>query len=107
MAALAPRLAASYASYIPWLAAAGIWLAVTSVAAWRRSIATCVGLLALGGVGAAQIALIGHRTLAAGFSAAPPVAALPAPPPAAAGGFAVAGDAPSISWNLRRPGTMG
>src|SRR5439155_16848947 len=52
MAALAPRLAAGYASYIPWLAAAGIWLAATSVAAWRRSVATCVGLLALGGFGA-------------------------------------------------------
>src|SRR2546422_11551878 len=50
MAALVPRLAASYASYIPWLVAAGIWLAVAPVAAWRRPIATGGGPLALGGV---------------------------------------------------------
>src|SRR5207302_946714 len=96
----------SYASYIPWLAAAGIWLAVTSVAAWRRSIATCVGLLALGGFGATQIALIGHRTLAAEFSAAPTVAALRISPPAAASIFAVEAYDHSIAWSLRRTVTM-
>jgi len=106
MAALVPRLAASYASYIPWLVAAGIWLAVTSVAAWRRPIATGVGLLALGGFGATQIALIGHRTLAAEFSAAPTVAALPISPPAAASIFAVEAYDHSIAWSLRRTVTM-
>ena len=106
LAVLAPRLAASYASYIPWLVAAGIWLAVTSVAAWRRSIATCVGLLALGGFGATQIALIGHRTLAAEFSAAPTVAALPISPPAAASLFAVEAYDHSVAWSLRRTLTM-
>ena len=106
MAALTPRLAASYASYIPWLVAAGIWLVVTSVAAWRRSIAACVGLLALGGFGATQIALIGHRTLAAEFSAAPTVAALPTSPPAAASVFAVEAYDHSIPWSLRRTLTM-
>ncbi|TMH88602.1 MAG: glycosyltransferase family 39 protein [Betaproteobacteria bacterium] len=106
LAVLAPRLAASYASYIPWLVAAGIWLAVTSVAAWRRSIAACVGLLALGGFGATQIALIGHRTLAAEFSAAPTVAALPISPPAAASLFAVEAYDHSVAWSLRRTLTM-
>ncbi len=91
-----------------WLAAfeARIWLAVTSVAAWRRSIATGVGLLALGGFGATQIALIGHRTLAAEFSAAPTVAALPISPPAAASVFAVEAYDHSIAWSLRRTVTM-
>jgi 4-amino-4-deoxy-L-arabinose transferase-like glycosyltransferase len=106
LAVLAPRLAASYASYIPWLVAAGIWLVVASVAAWRRSIATCVGLLALGGFGATQIALIGHRTLAAEFSAAPTAAALPTSPPAAASVFAVEAYDHSIPWSLRRTVTM-
>jgi len=106
LAVLAPRLAAGYASYVPWLVAAGIWLAVTSVAAWRRSIAACVGLLALGGFGATQIALIGHRTLAAEFSAAPTVAALPALPPAGASVFAVDAYDHSIPWSLRRTVTL-
>src|SRR5439155_462503 len=101
-----PILAASYASYIPWLVAAGIWLAVTSVAAWRRSIAACVGLLALGGFGATQIALIGHRTLAAEFSVAPTIAALPALPPASARVFTVDAYDHTIPWSLRRTVTM-
>jgi 4-amino-4-deoxy-L-arabinose transferase-like glycosyltransferase len=106
MAALAPHLVAGYASYIPWLVAAGIWLVVTSVPTWRRSTATCVGLLALGGFGATQIGLIGHRSLAAEFSAAPTVAALPARPPAAASVFAVEAYDHTIPWSLRRTVTM-
>jgi 4-amino-4-deoxy-L-arabinose transferase-like glycosyltransferase len=106
MAALAPRFAASYASYMPWLVAAGIWLVLTSMATWRRSIAACVGLLALGGFGAMQIALVGHRTLAAEFSAASTVSALPARPPAAASVFAVQAYDHTIPWSLRRTVTM-
>ena len=106
LAVLAPRLAASYASYVPWLVAAGIWLVVTSVAAWRRSITACVGLLALGGFGATQIALIGHRTLAAEFSAAPTIAALPALPPASARVFTVDAYDHTIPWSLRRTVTL-
>ena len=106
LALLAPRLAAGYASYVPWLLAAGIWLVVTSLAAWRRSTAACVGLLALGGFGATQIALIGHRTLSAEFSVAPTVAALPAPPPASARVFTVEAYDHTIPWSLRRTVTM-
>src|SRR5256712_7669153 len=75
MAALAPRLAASYASYIPWLVAAGIWLAGTSVAARRRSNATGLGLLALRGVRAPPNPPLSHPT---------PPAAVHHPPPRAA-----------------------
>jgi len=77
LAVLAPRLAASYASLRP-LAGRGGNLARGDLGRRLAPVnCTCVGLLALGGFGATQIALIGHRTLAAEFSVAPTVAALP------------------------------
>jgi 4-amino-4-deoxy-L-arabinose transferase-like glycosyltransferase len=110
MAALVPRLAASYASYIPWLVAAGAGTAAASCGAlalaWRRQLTAAIVALALGGFAGTQTALVGHRRLAAEFSVASTVAALPAPPPAAASVFAVDAYDHTIPWSLRRTVTL-
>jgi 4-amino-4-deoxy-L-arabinose transferase-like glycosyltransferase len=62
------------AAYVPWLAAAGLFLAAAglaaAVSAWRGRIVPAVALLALGGCGCVLTALIGHRVLAPLYSIA-------------------------------------
>jgi 4-amino-4-deoxy-L-arabinose transferase-like glycosyltransferase len=113
VAVVASRLEAryaAYAGYLPWLVAAGICLAAAAlgalVMAWRRRIGMAAGLLALGGFAGTQIALAGHRTLAAEYSVAATLAALPAPLPPGATVFAMDAYDHTIPWTLRRTVTM-
>jgi 4-amino-4-deoxy-L-arabinose transferase-like glycosyltransferase len=103
------RGGAAYASYVPWLAAAGGIAGALGVVAlllslWRKQAA--VFALALAGLVSAQLALIGHGTIAERFTAAGLIASIEPKPPADAPIYAVDIYDHSLPWYLRRPVTM-
>ncbi len=110
MAALLPRLGASYPQYTPWLVGAMICGAalglMACVLAWRNALGAAVLALAAAGLVATQVALIGHRTLAPLYSAAGLIGAAQPPVPAGVRVFAVDAYDHSIPWYLRRTVTM-
>jgi 4-amino-4-deoxy-L-arabinose transferase-like glycosyltransferase len=109
VASLAPRLAADYASYLPWVVAAALLGTACGAAAvafaWRGAAGYSIAALALAGFGCTQVALVGHRSLAPLFSAHDLIAAAPRIP-ARAPVYAVDAYDHSIPWYLRRTVTM-
>ena len=98
------RGGASYASYVPWLAAAGGVAALSGVLAfWKRA---SIVALAAAGLLATQLAIIGHGTIAERFSAAELIASIEPKPPADAPIYAVDIYDHTLPWYLRRPVTM-
>ncbi len=95
----------AYASYVPWLVAAGAVTAVLGVASlFTRKYA----VIALGAAGflATQLAIIGHGTISERFSAAALVASIEPKPPADVPVYAVDTYDHTLPWYLRRTVTM-
>jgi len=99
-----------YAAYGQWLVVSASLIAVSAAAAWHlarpRQVPGAVLALSLGALGATQLGLAAHRTLAERFSVAATVAALAERPRADAPVFAVDVYDHTIPWNLRRTVTM-
>jgi len=104
------RGGADYSDYVPWLVAASVVAAALGCAAvafaWRGRFALAAAALACGGFGAAQLALVGHGTLAPRFSAAGLIASVEPKPAATAPVFAVDIYDHTLPWYLRRTVTM-
>jgi 4-amino-4-deoxy-L-arabinose transferase-like glycosyltransferase len=108
-AALAPKYAAAYAAYIPWLIAAFACLAAGALAAlvlaWRDRLQPALLALAAGTFACCHVALAGHAVLAPRFSAASLIAQA-GPVPADAAVYTVDAYDHTIPWYLRRTVTM-
>jgi 4-amino-4-deoxy-L-arabinose transferase-like glycosyltransferase len=98
-----PELAAGY---VPWLVAAGAFLAAASiaagVAAWRGRMLASVALLAIGSFACTLTALVGHGTLSPAYSIASQAQGVPGD----ARVFAVDFYDHTLPWYFRRPVTM-
>jgi 4-amino-4-deoxy-L-arabinose transferase-like glycosyltransferase len=98
------RGGASYASYVPWLAAAGGVAAILGLLAlWKKM---SIFALAAAGLLATQLAIIGHGTISERFSAAKLIASIEPRPAAEAPIYAVDIYDHTLPWYLRRPVTM-
>jgi len=109
VALLAPRLASDYPSYVPWMVAAAVLGTACGVAAlafaWRGAVGIAVAALAVAGFCCTQLALVGHKSLAAMFSAQSLIASAPRIP-AGVPVYAVDAYDHSLPWYLRRTVTM-
>ena len=103
-AVLPGRGGASYAAYVPWLAAAGGVAARFAALAFFRKLS--VVALAAAGFLATQLAIVGHATISERFTAAALITSLEPKPPATAPVYAVDIYDHSLPWYLRRPVTM-
>jgi 4-amino-4-deoxy-L-arabinose transferase-like glycosyltransferase len=99
-----------YAQYASWILIATFVLAVAAAAAlflaWRFRVTAAVLALALGSLVAMQVGIAGHRTLAARFSVASTIAALPERPAPNVPIFAVDMYDHTLPWSLQRTVTM-
>ena len=96
---------AAYASYVPWLVAAGAVTAVLGAASlFTRKYAVIA--LAAAGFLATQLAIIGHGTISERFSAAALIASIEPKPPANVPVYAVDTYDHTLPWYLRRTVTM-
>jgi 4-amino-4-deoxy-L-arabinose transferase-like glycosyltransferase len=94
----------AYASYVPWLAAAGAVAAILGAfSLWRK---VSVFALAAAGFLVTQLAIIGHGTISERFSAAALIASIEPKPPADAPIYAVDIYDHTLPWYLRRTVTM-
>jgi 4-amino-4-deoxy-L-arabinose transferase-like glycosyltransferase len=94
----------AYASYVPWLVAAGGVAGFFGILSFWKKI-TVVSLAAAGFL-ATQLAIIGHGTISERFSAAALVASIEPKPPANAPVYAVDTYDHTLPWYLRRTVTM-
>jgi 4-amino-4-deoxy-L-arabinose transferase-like glycosyltransferase len=95
----------AYASYVPWLIAAGAVTAVLGVASLFARKYSVIALAAAGFL-ATQLAIIGHGTISERFSAAALIASIEPKPPADAPVYAVDTYDHTLPWYLRRTVTM-
>ena len=95
----------AYASYLPWLVAAGAVAAVLGVASLFARKHAVIALAAAGFL-ATQLAIIGHGTISERFSAAALVASIEPKPPANVPVYAVDTYDHTLPWYLRRTVTM-
>ena len=95
---------AAYASYVPWLVAAGAVAAILGILSFWKKIS--VFALAAAGFLTTQLAIIGHGTISERFSAAALVASIEPKPPAGAPIYAVDAYDHTLPWYLRRTVTM-
>ena len=99
-----------YATYGEWLVASALILAASAagahVLAHKGRVTGAVLAMAAGALGATQLGLAAHRTLAERFSVAATVAALPERPAANAPVYAVDAYDHTLPWTLRRTVTM-
>ena len=94
----------AYATYVPWLAAAGGVTAFFGILSfWKR-----ISIVALAAAGflATQLAIVGHGTISERFSAAALIASIEPKPPASVPVYAVDIYDHSLPWYLRRTVTM-
>jgi len=94
----------AYASYVPWLVAAGAVAAILGILSFWRKIS--IFALAAAGFLATQLAIIGHGTISERFSAAALIASIEPKPPASAPVYAVDAYDHTLPWYLRRTVTM-
>jgi 4-amino-4-deoxy-L-arabinose transferase-like glycosyltransferase len=95
----------AYASYVPWLAAAGAATAVLGVASLFTKKHAVIALAAAGFL-ATQLAIVGHGTISERFTAAALIASIEPKPPADVPVYAVDAYDHSLPWYLRRTVTM-
>ena len=99
-----------YAAYAAWLVASALIFAagaaVAHVLAHKRRVAGALLAMAAGALVATQLGLASHRTLAARFSVADTVAALPERPAADVPVYAVGMYDHTLPWTLGRTVTM-
>ena len=94
----------AYASYVPWLIAAGAVAALLGILSFWKKIS--VFALAAAGFLATQLAIIGHGTISERFSAAALIASIDSRPPANVPVYAVDAYDHTLPWYLRRTVTM-
>ena len=94
----------AYASYVPWLAAAGAVAAILGILSFWKKIS--IFALATAGFLATQLAIIGHGTISERFTAAALIASIEPKPPANVPVYAVDTYDHSLPWYLRRTVTM-
>ncbi len=106
--ALPGRGGPQYAVYVPWLAAAGSVAALMSVGALAFVARSGVAVvsLALAGLAATQLSLVGHGSIAPRFSAGGLIESLEPRPDPEAPVFAVDIYDHTLPWYLRRTVTM-
>jgi 4-amino-4-deoxy-L-arabinose transferase-like glycosyltransferase len=95
----------AYATYVPWLVAAGAVTAVLGVASLFTKKHAVIALAAAGFL-ATQLAIIGHGTISERFSAAALVASIEPKPPADVPVYALDTYDHTLPWYLRRTVTM-
>ena len=105
---IAAKIGDFAAAYVPWLVAAGGWLALVAlaaaVAAWRGKLQPSVTLLSLASFGCVLAALVGHASIAPAYTIEPQASRLDVPPEARI--FAVDLYDHTLPWTFRRTVTM-